>query len=88
MGNGIDTSGEQYQHFLYLKEILEQKKSIDEFSKWVKALSNILERNKLSLNDYLKLINFKVNDENLTNEFFASLPQKLEKWENGPLLGD
>ena len=70
MGNGIDTSGEQYQHFLYLKEILEQKKSIDEFSKWIKTLSNILERNKLSLNDYLKLINFKVNDENLTNEFF------------------
>ena len=70
MGNGIDTSGEQYQHFLYLKEILEQKKSIDEFSKWIQTLSNILERNKLSLNDYLKLINFKVNDENLTNEFF------------------
>ena len=46
MGNGVDTSGEQYQHFLYLKEILEQKKSIDEFSKWIQTLSNILERNK------------------------------------------
>ena len=70
MGSGIDTSGEEYQPFLYLKDILDQKKPFDEFIKWVRNICNILERNKLSLNEYLQLIKFHVNDDSLTNEFF------------------
>jgi len=85
MGSGIDTSGEEYQPFLLLKDILNQKKPFDEFTKWVKNLCNILERNKLSFNQYLQIIKFKVNDESLTNEFFRYC-QILASAKNMPAL--
>ena len=55
---------------LWLKDILQKKLPLDEFSKWIKVINEILERENLSLNDYLKKINISINDEKLSNEFF------------------
>ena len=55
---------------LWLKDILEKKLSLDEFSRCIKELNEILEKENLSLHDYLKKNNISVNDERLSNEFF------------------
>ena len=47
---------------LWLKDILQKKLPLDEFSKWIKVINEILERENLSLNDYLKKINISIND--------------------------
>ena len=62
--------GNDNGNILWLKDILEKKLSLDEFSKCIKVLNEILEKENLSLHDYLKKNNITVNDEGLSNEFF------------------
>ena len=62
--------GNDNGNILWIKDILEKKLPLDEFSKWIKVINEILEKENLSLYDYLQKINVSINDEKLSNEFF------------------
>ena len=66
MGNNNGT-------LLWLKDILEKKLTLDEFSKCIKNLNETLEKENISLYDYFQRMNISINNENfenLSNEFF------------------
>jgi starch synthase len=66
-----DTSVDSFQSSIKLKEILNKKLPLEEFSKWISYICDILSRSKLSFNDYIKKLDFVVKDEKSSNEFFS-----------------
>ena len=66
-GNTVDN----YQITIQLKDILTKKLSLEEFNKWLIYLTDILDKSNISLNDYIKNIDFISNDEKLNTEFFS-----------------
>ncbi len=69
--NSCDISVDSYQSSIKLKEILNKKLPLEEFSKWISYICDILSRSKLSFNDYIKKLDFVVRDEKSSNEFFS-----------------
>ena len=69
--NKNDSSVDSFQSSIKLKEILNKKLPLEEFSKWISFICDILSRSKLSFNDYIKKLDFVVRDEKSSNEFFS-----------------
>ena len=69
MGNTGNILGAECQSFLRLKEVLENRLTMDEFSKSINSISKILESHKISFNEFVK-DNISINDENLVDEFY------------------
>ena len=67
--NKNDVSVDSYQSSIKLKEILTKKLPLEEFSKWISYICDILSRSKLSFNDYIKKLDL-IKDEKSSNEFF------------------
>ena len=66
-----NTSVDSFQSSIKLKEILNKKLPLEEFSKWISFICDILSRSRLSFNDYIKKLDFVVKDEKSSNEFFT-----------------
>ena len=66
-----NSSLDNYQITLKLKDILNKKLSLEEFYKWIIKLNEILDKSNISINDYIKKLDFISNDERLTTEFFC-----------------
>ena len=66
-----DTPVDSFQSSIKLKEILNKKLPLEEFSKWISYICDILSRSKLSFNDYIKKLDFVVKDEKSSNDFFS-----------------
>ena len=62
---------ESFQSSIKLKEILNNKLPLEEFSKWISYTSNILSRSTLSFYDYIKKLDFIIKNEKYSNEFFS-----------------
>ena len=58
-----DTPVDSFQSSIKLKEILNKKLPLEEFSKWISYICDILSRSKLSFIDYIKKLYFVVKDE-------------------------
>ena len=69
MGNSGNIPEEDFKSFLRLKEVLESKLTIDEFSKCINNISKFLENKQTSFINYVNS-NVSINDEQLVNEFF------------------
>ena len=69
--NKNDIPVDSYQSSIRLKEILSNKLPLEEFSKWISYICDILSRSKLTFNDYIKKLDFVVKDEKSSNEFFS-----------------
>ena len=65
-----DNSLDNYQISLQLKDILEKKLPIQEFSKWMNSILQLFEKYNINMNDYIRKLQFIKNDEKLTTEFF------------------
>ena len=65
-----NNSVDNYQVSLELKDILENKLPIEEFSIWMKGILQLFERYNINFNDYIKKLQFIKNNEKLTTEFF------------------
>ena len=66
-----ETSVDSFQSSIKLKEILSKKLPLEEFSKWISYICDILSKSNLSFNDYIKKLDFFVKDEKSSNEFFS-----------------
>ena len=66
-----ETSVDSFQSSIKLKEILSKKLPLEEFSKWISYICDILSKSNLSFNDYIKKLDFVVKDEKSSNEFFS-----------------
>ena len=66
-----NSSVDSFQSSIKLKEILNKKLPLEEFSKWISFICDILSRSRLSFNDYIKKLDFVVKDEKSSNEFFT-----------------
>ena len=64
-------SNDAFQLSIKLKEILNNKLPLEEFSKWISFACDILPIVKLSFNDYIKKLDFVIKDEKSSNEFFS-----------------
>ena len=53
-----------------LKEILNNKLSLNEFSQWFSTLIELLQQKNININDYLNNLYFLKNDEQLSTAFF------------------
>ena len=78
---------DNFQITIQLKDILNKKLSLEEFIKWMNYLIELLDQSDMTLNDYIKKLDFISNDENLTTEFFTycfmlSNAKKLNFMEN------
>ena len=62
---------DNYQITIQLKDILNNELSLEEFIKWMNYLIELLDKSNISLNDYIKKLDFISNDEKLTTEFFS-----------------
>ena len=62
--------GNNHGNLSWLKNILENKLSLYEFSNCIKNINEVLEKENISLNDYLKRVGISINEEYLSNEFF------------------
>ena len=69
--NRNDSSVDSFQSSIKLKEILNKKLPLEEFSKWISFICDILSRSKISFNDYIKKLDFVVRDEKSSNDFFS-----------------
>ena len=69
MGNSGNIPDEEYKCILRLKEILENKLTIDEFGKSVKDICKILDNRKMSFNEFITN-NISIDDEKLVEEFY------------------
>ena len=65
-----DSSVDSFQSSIKLKEILNKKLPLEEFNKWISYICDILSQNNLSFNDYIRKLDFVVNDEKKSNLFF------------------
>ena len=65
-----DASVDSFQSSIKLKEILNKKLPLEEFNKWISYICDILSQNNLSFNDYIRKLDFVVNDEKTSNLFF------------------
>ena len=59
-----------YHFYDCLKEILNEKLSLEIFSQWFSSLIDLLEQKNKNINYFLNNIYFLKNDENLSTEFF------------------
>ena len=69
--NRHDSSVDSFQSSIKLKEILNKKLPLEEFSKWISFICDILQKSRLSFNDYIKKLDFVVKDEKSSTEFFT-----------------
>ena len=65
-----DASVDSFQSSIKLKEILKKRLPLEEFNKWISYIVDILSQNNLSFNDYIRKLDFVVNDEKTSNLFF------------------
>ena len=65
-----DSSVDSFQSSIKLKEILSKKLPLEEFDKWISYICDILSKNNLSFNDYIRKLDFVVKNENDSNLFF------------------
>ena len=65
-----NNSLDNYQVSLRLKEILEKKLPIEEFSKWMDYILVLFEKYNVNFNDYIKRLEFLKINEQSTTEFF------------------
>ena len=65
-----DATVDSFQSSIKLKEILTKRLPLEEFNKWISYIYDILSKNNLSFNDYLKKLDFVVNNEKTSNLFF------------------
>ena len=56
--NRHDSSVDSFQSSIKLKEILNKKLPLEEFSKWISFICDILQKSRLSFNDYIKKLDF------------------------------
>ena len=69
MGNTGNIPEEEYECILKLKEILQNRLTTNEFGKSIKNISEILEKHKISFNEFIN-DNITINDEKLVEEFY------------------
>ena len=62
---------DNYQITLRLKDILNKKLGLEIFIDWLNNLNEILDKSNISINDYIKKLDFISNDEKLATEFFS-----------------
>ena len=65
-----NNSLDNYQVSLQLKEILEKKLPLEEFSKWMDYVLQLFEKYNVNFNDYIKKLEFLKKNEKSTTEFF------------------
>ena len=65
-----NNSLDNYQVSLQLKEILEKKLPLEEFSKWMDYVLQLFEKYNVNFNDYIKKLEFLKKNEKNTTEFF------------------
>ena len=65
-----DSSLDSFQSSIKLKEILNKKLPLEEFEKWMSFIYEIISQNNLSFNDYIRKLDFVVNNETTSNLFF------------------
>ena len=56
--------------FSWLKDIIEKKSPIEEFSRCIGEINEIMEREHISFNDLLSKNNIYIDNENLANDFY------------------
>ena len=65
-----DASVDSFQSSIKLKEILSKKLPLEEFNNWMSYICDILSKNNLSFNDYIRKLDFVINNEENSNIFF------------------
>ena len=61
---------DNYQVSLQLKEILDKRLPIEEFSKWLDYVLELFEKYNINFNNYIRKLDFLKNNEKSTTEFF------------------
>ena len=68
--NMDNCSLDNYKVSIQLKEILDKKLPIEEFSKWMDYIMELFDKYSININDYIKRLEFLKKNEKLTNQFF------------------